>query len=375
MSRRISSFGNALVGIEREIGSEYDTIKTVADNIDSIIIAAQGAITAAERAKLATIESNAKDDQSAAEVPYSNITSGLTAIQVQAALDEVVASLGNGAYFDFTPGADPVYQEGRVYYSSTDNTLNYQTDDPDVTVNIGQEFHIKVRNNTGVTITNGSVVYLSGAVGQRPTIALAQADNYSTASVIGVATHDIGNNSNGYVTIAGIVRGLNTSAYSDGQDLYLDTTTPGTYTTTKPSNRTGYPIRIAKVSYSHVSNGQILVLPNRPIDVNDVNNAGAARASWTTEAIAFDATVAHLQPNIVKTGVACSIDTEANAGWLVGDSITLLNTGAAQAASFAAKAGVTLQAPSGILTAKSTNSIISAIYEGSNVWYITGDLG
>lgn len=41
--------------------------------------------------KLAGIETSAKDDQSAAEIVYSNTTSGLTAIDVQAAVDEVEA--------------------------------------------------------------------------------------------------------------------------------------------------------------------------------------------------------------------------------------------------------------------------------------------
>ena len=49
------------------------------------------AYTDAEKTKLASIEANAKDDQSAAEVEYSNGTSGLSATNVQAALDEVEA--------------------------------------------------------------------------------------------------------------------------------------------------------------------------------------------------------------------------------------------------------------------------------------------
>lgn len=46
-------------------------------------------ITGAERTKLSGIESGATADQSAAEVPYTNTTSGLTATDVQAAIDEV----------------------------------------------------------------------------------------------------------------------------------------------------------------------------------------------------------------------------------------------------------------------------------------------
>ena len=48
-----------------------------------------GHMSAADKTKLDGIEANAKDDQSAAEVPYSNASSGLAATDVQAAVDEV----------------------------------------------------------------------------------------------------------------------------------------------------------------------------------------------------------------------------------------------------------------------------------------------
>ena len=48
-----------------------------------------GVMSAEDKTKLDGIEANATADQSAAEVPYSNATSGLTATDVQAAIDEV----------------------------------------------------------------------------------------------------------------------------------------------------------------------------------------------------------------------------------------------------------------------------------------------
>jgi chaperonin cofactor prefoldin len=50
-------------------------------------------MTSAERTKLSGIEAGATADQLASEVPYSNATSGLTATDVQAAIDEVEARL------------------------------------------------------------------------------------------------------------------------------------------------------------------------------------------------------------------------------------------------------------------------------------------
>lgn len=59
----------------------------------AVTASVNGFMIAADKAKLDTIEANAKDDQSAAEVPYSNATSGMSATNVQAALDENDARL------------------------------------------------------------------------------------------------------------------------------------------------------------------------------------------------------------------------------------------------------------------------------------------
>lgn len=62
--------------------------------LDNITDAGSGIIiSSAERTKLSGIEDNAKDDQNASEVTYSNGTSGLTATDVQAALDEIDGNL------------------------------------------------------------------------------------------------------------------------------------------------------------------------------------------------------------------------------------------------------------------------------------------
>lgn len=93
----------------------------------------------------------------------------------------------------------------------------------------------EVRNSTGATITKGTVVYLNGATGGKPNIQKAQANAEATSSgTFGVIQSDINNNSNGYVVVIGTVLGLNTSAYTAGQVLWLSPTTAGGFTTTKP---------------------------------------------------------------------------------------------------------------------------------------------
>ena len=105
----------------------------------------------------------------------------------------------------------------------------------DVTLQLGQENVALVYNGTGSTIPNGSVVSVVGVQGQRPSIALADADSESTsASTLGIATQDITDGSEGFVCTFGLVRGINTNGFTAGQPIYLSQTA-GQFTSTRPS--------------------------------------------------------------------------------------------------------------------------------------------
>lgn len=169
----------------------------------------------------------------------------------------------------FTPIAAPAHQEGKVFYDSTDKSLTYYNDEVDVSMNIGREMWARVRNSTGSMIADGQVVYISGATGQLPNVTLAQANSEPASRIIGVATHEIENNSDGYVTVFGEVKGLNTSAFSDGDMLYLSPIVAGAVTATKPS-APNFIVQVGVVEHSHVTQGKILVHP----DPNSVTSTG-----------------------------------------------------------------------------------------------------
>lgn len=159
-----------------------------------------------------------------------------------------------------TSPAEITYAEGQLIWNPIDKTLDIQNGDG-TTTQVAQETHIVCYNNTGATIPNGSVVYISGAVPPRPTIALARADTYLTSdATIGLATIDIPNNSEGKVTFHGIVRGIDTSVFSQGQELYLSATTAGGYTTTQPL-APNYVVHVGHVINVSATEGTIFVDP------------------------------------------------------------------------------------------------------------------
>ena len=139
----------------------------------------------------------------------------------------ISGSITSVNYIDFNTGsAVPAWKSGRVYWDNTDGALAVYNAEADITLQVGQENWVRVYNNTGLPITDGTPVRLVGSQGDVPLIVLAQSLTgsglpMSENQIIGVATHDIENNSIGYVTTSGIVRGLNTNAFADGDVLFV----------------------------------------------------------------------------------------------------------------------------------------------------------
>jgi len=212
-------------------------------------------------------------------------------------------------YTAYTPTTAPTYTEGRVFYDSTAKTLNYYNDNSQMSVNIGQEQIVRVRNQTGSTIANGTVVYISGATGQTPLVTKAIATSYTTADVIGVTTTDITNNGFGYVTINGTVNGLDTSAFADGNAVYLSASVAGAYTATEPTSP-NYSIQVGVVLYSHGVNGKLLVaIQNKSVEVQHIigtvaitNGGTNGTATPTAGAVPYGTGTAYAFSSVGTTG-------------------------------------------------------------------------
>jgi hypothetical protein len=170
-------------------------------------------------------------------------------------IGDVLSDTGTFTHVDYVNAAAPAYVAGRVFYDSATDALSFYNAESDVALQIGEENWVKVRNETGSTITNGNIVYLNGSSSGFPLIVKAIATAESSSMVIGVVTHDIENNSNGYVTTFGLVRSLNTSTFSGGDIIYLSDTVAGSITTTKPDSKTEWVVRIGVIGAVDVANG------------------------------------------------------------------------------------------------------------------------
>ena len=156
--------------------------------------------------------------------------------------------------------SNPSYSEGTIFYDSIEKALGLYNSESEVTQQLGQENYIRVYNETGSTITDGSVVYISGTEGveNRPTIDLAVATARSTSEVLGFATHDIEDATFGFVTYWGLVNNLDTSSFVTGDILFLSSIAAGTFSIDHPGTD-NYLVQLGYVVRAHASLGRILV--------------------------------------------------------------------------------------------------------------------
>lgn len=153
----------------------------------------------------------------------------------------------------------PAHSEGVAFYDKVSHSLSYYNDESDVTVNLGRETLIRVKNETAAQIDNGGVVHFTGVDGVEkvPTIVLSKADVIATGKANGVATHDIGINDFGYVTVKGVVHDLDTSVVGVGF-VWLSPTVAGGLTSTEPSSP-NQKVLMGFVTVSDGSVGQLVV--------------------------------------------------------------------------------------------------------------------
>jgi hypothetical protein len=137
---------------------------------------------------------------------------------------------------------------------------------------VAKNLELLVRNQSGASIPAGSIVYISGATGNLPLITLAQANNdQNSAQTMGFVKTAIANNGTGYVIVRGTLENINTSALTEGVQLYLSPTTPGAWTSTKPV-APQHMVYVGIVIRSHPTLGTILVAVQNGVELDELHD-------------------------------------------------------------------------------------------------------
>ncbi len=183
-------------------------------------------------------------------------------------------------YVDFNTGSTIIGEVGRMTWNDQDGTIDLGLKGGNVTLQVGQEQLVRVVNGTGNVLleTDYQVVRVDGAQGNRLNINLAQADNDdNSAETLGLVTENIGSGEEGFVTVGGLVRKINTTGalqgelWNDGDILYLSPFIAGQITNVKPE-APNHMVIVGYVVRAHANQGAIFVKVNNGYEIDELHN-------------------------------------------------------------------------------------------------------
>jgi len=120
--------------------------------------------------------------------------------------------------------------DGKLFLKRNDGLQDY-------VVEVGGNVGFEVKNQTGSTLTKGTVVGFVGTLGASGKLLVAPyLANGSQPSeyIVGLIEDNIPNGGDGFAIDHGKIFGMNTSAYSSGTILYASSTVAGGFTATRP---------------------------------------------------------------------------------------------------------------------------------------------
>ena len=166
----------------------------------------------------------------------------------------------------------------------------------------GQVKHL-VKNNTGVTIPKGSVVYVSSADGTNMNVSLSDADMEATSSkTMGITEAAITQGSTGYVITEGLLAGLNTASATAGQSVWLSSTAGG-FVFGAPPAKPAHSVYLGVVTRVQSNNGEIFVKVQNGYEINELHDVNVTGAS-TNDFIKLNSSGMWVNSNTIDGGTA-----------------------------------------------------------------------
>jgi hypothetical protein len=191
--------------------------------------------------------------------------------------------------------------ERSIKWSDGEGTLEVGLKGGNVKLAVGQEELALCYNGTGSTLAKGTVVYISGAQGQRPSISKASASSESTSSkTFGIVAEEISNGAEGLVCTSGIVRGVNTSTFTEGQALWLSTTA-GLISSTMPT-QPNHSVFIGYCIKSNANSGQIFVKIQNGYELQELHNV-LITSPTTGQTLKYNSTTGLWENGSISGGV------------------------------------------------------------------------
>ena len=208
--------------------------------------------------------------------------------------------------------------------------------------------HLLVKNVSGGSLTKGTPVYATGAVGASGAVEVqaSLAGTGSTMPAMGLLDQDLANNGEGHVVVSGVLESIDTATpgYSVGDELYVAVS--GGLTTTRPTGSSELVQKIGKVIRVQQNTGEILVqgagrtndVPNSFSTSGDVTVGGDLTVNGTTvtlntETLTVEDNIIVLNSNVTGTpslnaGIEIERGSSSNVSFLWDESADAWSIGA-----------------------------------------------
>lgn len=212
-----------------------------------------------------------------------------------------------GTYVTSVAGTSPITTSGTT-------AITVGIDQTAITANSATNAEVirtYVKNTSGSAMTKGQVVYVSGADGTNVTIQLSTASTEAGSSkTLGLLAQDLANNAFGYVIENGLITGIDTSAATAGQTVWLGNT-PGSRVYGAPPAEPSHSVYLGVVARSNANNGEILVKVQNGYELDELHDVSAASPS-DGDIIQYKSSSAlWTKSSIASAGIAASVHTHA----------------------------------------------------------------
>jgi len=195
------------------------------------------------------------------------------------------------------------------YLLSSTGTATSWVDPAAVSVGESEQVHIACKNTSGVAISKGDPVYITGTVGASFIIQIAAADASNSAKMpaVGLAETDLGLNAEGFVIVSGVLKNLTTDplSTSDGTPSSNDTVyvkAGGGLTKTKPTGSGNLIQNVGKVGRVNSANAGSLTV-STIMRTNDVPNLTTGKIWVGSSTYTTESTVVHLDETNSRMGI------------------------------------------------------------------------
>jgi hypothetical protein len=256
-------------------------------------------------------------------------------------------------YIAFDTAYATTLAAGQLGWNGND-TLGLGMIGGNVIQHIGEDVFFYVK--ASATITKGQLCMFTGAVGSSGVLTAAPSTAIPFAeAIIGVAAENIANNAFGLVQSVGTLRGVNTSAFLDGDILYYNSAVTGGFTKTFPASgpiviaaavakagsggsgvltiRISFQTRVTAGTAMSVTQGNDVVTVTNTAPDQTVSIASGTGISATGTYPAFTVTNTGVTSAVAGTGISVSSGTGA---------VTVTNTAPDQTVAISSGTGISV---------------------------------